>query len=160
MMGIAEANIYWPKADPKNRLWDRTRGWFECSNVNYAHNTLEPRISTLSQPGGVVSIIIDTMQHKVDASGKNFTGLGRWTWTKFKGKNNRHLWVITVYRPCKTEGSKTAYTQQLRYLTKIKDERDSREILMEDLKSEIKKWSLEGESIIIMGDWNEDVRSQ
>ena len=160
MMGMAEANICWPKADQKNRLWDRTRGWFECSNVNYAHNTLEPRISTLSQPGGVASIIVDKLAHKVDASGKDFTGLGRWTWTKFKGKNNMHLRVITVYRPCKTEGSKTAYTQQLRYLTKIQDERNPRDVLMDDLRTEIKKWSLEGDSIIIMGDWNEDVRSQ
>ena len=31
---------------------------------------------------------------------------------------------------------------------------------MEDLRTEIKKWSLEGDSIIIMGDLNEDVRSQ
>ena len=106
--------------------------------MNYAHNTLEPRISTLSQPGGVASIIVDKLAHKVDASGKDFTGLGRWTWTKFKGKNSMHLRVITVYRPCKTEGSKTAYTQQLRYLTKIQDERNPREVLMDDLKTEIK----------------------
>ena len=71
-----------------------------------------------------------------------------------------HLRVITVYRPRKTEGSKTAYTQQLRYLTKIQDERNPREVLINDLKTEIKKWSLEGDSIIIMWDWNKDVRSQ
>ena len=70
MMGIAEANICWPKVDPKDRLWDRTSGWFECSNVNYAHNTLEPMISTLSQPGGVASIIVDKMAHTVDGSDK------------------------------------------------------------------------------------------
>ena len=75
MMGFAESNIRWPKLDPKDRLLDRTRGWFECSNVNYAHDTLKPMISTLSQPGGVASIIVDRMAHRVDGSGKDFTGI-------------------------------------------------------------------------------------
>ena len=105
--------------------------------MNYAHNTLKPMISTLSQPGGVASIIVDRMAHKVDGSGKYVTGLGKWGWTKFKGRNNMHLRVVTVYRICKTVGPKTVYAQQMRFLIKAKDERDPREVLLDDLQTEI-----------------------
>ena len=64
--------------------------------MNYAQNTLESMISTLSQPGGVASIIVDMMAHKVDGLGKDFTGIGRWGWTKFKWINCMNLRVITV----------------------------------------------------------------
>ena len=139
MMGIVEANICWTKADPKDRLSVRTRGWLKCSNVKYAHHSLEPMIFILSQPGGVVSVIVDRTTYKVDGSGKDFTGLGRYAWTKFKGRNGMHLRVIIVYRPCKTAGSETAYAQHVRFLMKVKDERDQQEVLLDDLETEITK---------------------
>ena len=133
MMGIVEANICWTKADPKDRLRDRTRGWLKCSNVKYAHHSLEPMIFILSQPGGVVSVIVDRTTHKVDGSGKDFTGLGRWGCIKFKGRNEMNFRVITLFRPYKTAGPKTAYAQQMRFLIKAKDERDPRKVLLDDL---------------------------
>ena len=48
----------------------------------------------------------------------------------------------------------------MRFMTKAEDERDPQEILLDDLETEIKKWSLEGDSLIIMGDWDKDVRNQ
>ena len=107
--------------------------------MNYEHNTLEPMISILSQSDGVESIIVDRMAYKVDGSGKDFTGLGRYAWTKFKGRNGMHLRVIIVYRPCKTAGSETAYAQHVRFLMKVKDERDQQEVLLDDLETEITK---------------------
>ena len=79
--------------------------------VSYAHNTLELMIFILPQLGGVVSIIVDRMVYKVDRFDKDFTGLGRWGWTQFNGRNGMHLRVFIVYYPCKTMGPKVAYAQ-------------------------------------------------
>ena len=70
------------------------------------------------------------------------------------------LRIATVYRPCKKGGSSSAYVQQLRWLAKENRDREPREALMEDLKLDIDKWREKGDSIIIMGDFNEDIRSQ
>ena len=40
-----------------------------------------------------------------------------------------------------------------------KDNREPRVAWYEDLAREVKSWKNEGDSLIIMGDWNEDVRS-
>ena len=50
--------------------------------------------------------------------------------------------------------SKTAYSQQLRYLTKETDKKDPRDNLLENLSVEINKWSSDGDSIIIIKDLN------
>ena len=44
-LGIAESNVYWPKINIKNRLWDKTRGWFEGLSINMTYNTEGTNIS-------------------------------------------------------------------------------------------------------------------
>jgi hypothetical protein len=84
--GIAETNICWQKMGHKQQFWDRTKGWFDNRSVNYANNVNEPLISTRGQPGGVASLAIDRLATKVDTSGRDPSGLGRWIWTRFVGK--------------------------------------------------------------------------
>ena len=92
--------------------------------------------------------------------GEDKSLLGRWAWTRFEGKDKRRLRVITLYRPCINGGSRSAYAQQLRWLMKENKSRTPRAALLEDLKAEVDGWRDNGESIIIMGDFNEDVRSK
>jgi len=42
-MGIAESNTYWPKLNTKERLWDRTKGWFEGIHLNTGFNKTEKK---------------------------------------------------------------------------------------------------------------------
>ena len=77
----------------------------------------------------------------MDGLGEDSTGLGRWGWIWYQGKSGKKLRIITVYRPCKAIGSKTAYTQQLRYLVKKGDERNPRDVLTENLGLEIENGS-------------------
>ena len=158
MMGMAEGNINWQKMGPTERLWDRTRGWFENRSLNCAHNTTEPRLSSRSQPGGVASMATNAFSTKVEGSGKDPTGLGRWIWTHFGGKNGMKLKVFTIYRPCDSKGVNTTFMQQLRYLQKDQDDRNPRRALLEDLGMEVEKSTDEGFSVIILGDFNEDCR--
>ena len=81
------------------------------------------------------------------------------------GGNNRHLRVATLHRPCvsptgenKVQGSNTVYCQHIRELIQIEDTRQPRRALMEDLHDEVIKWKDVGDSVIIMGDFNEDMR--
>ena len=54
----------------------------------------------------------------------------------------------------------SAYLQQQRGLTAEGISTCPREQLRIDLKEEITRWSIAGDQLIIMGDWNEDVRDQ
>ena len=159
-MGLAETHTYWPKVDKKKRLWDKTRGWFEAQNINTAFNKTEKCISTRYQPSGIVSIATKKIAYKVMDKGEDKSLLGRWAWTRFEEKDKRRLRVITLYRSCINGGSRSAYAQQLRWLMKENKSRTPRAALLEDLKAEVDGWRDNGESIIIMGDFNEDVRSK
>jgi len=50
--------------------------------------------------------------------------------------------------------------QQYRYAIKYNDGKYPREVLMLDLQKEILEWKELGESIVVIGDWNEDIRSE
>ena len=128
--------------------------------MNVAHNANEKRISTHSQPGGVASLAIDRLATKVDTSGCDPSGLGRWIWTRFVGKNGRMLRVFTAYRPCISKGSNSCYVQQVRHFVQNTENCDPREALMSDLRADILKGSEAGDSIIGMGDFNVDVRGE
>ena len=162
-LGVAEANVFWPKINVKKRLWDRTRGWFEGLSINTAYNTNDVNISKRYQPGGVASFTTNKLAYKIFGknNGQDESNLGRWVWTKYQGKDGKILRVVTVYRPVKTGGggSQSTYKQHLRWLVKNKDDRDPRTALMEDLSLQIEEWRDKGESIVVMGDFNEDVRS-
>ena len=71
-----------------------------------------------------------------------------------------------MYRPCvptagdkKQKGPFTVHCQHVRNLLSNGDNRLPRRALMDDLKAEVIKWKEKGDSIIIMGDFNEDVRN-
>ena len=120
-------------------------------------------ISKRYQPGGVASFTTNKLAYKIFGknNGQDESNLGRWVWTKYQGKDGKILRVVTVYRPVKKGegGSQSTYKQHLRWLVKNKDDRDPRTALMEDLSLQIEEWRDKGESIVVMGDFNEDVRS-
>ena len=49
------------------------------------------------QPRGVVQLSVDTAAQQVQKSGQALTTLGRWVWTRYIGKNEMMIQVITVY---------------------------------------------------------------
>ena len=81
-------------------------------------------------------------------------------------KNNKHLRVVTVYIPCvpptednKTHSSHTIHCQHIGWLLRNGDTRQPRCALFDDLHTKVVKWKEERDSVIIMGDFNEDVRN-
>ena len=55
ILGMAETNSYWPKIPIGQRLFDKTKEWFEARHLSVGFNKTESRLSRF-QPGGVATI--------------------------------------------------------------------------------------------------------
>ena len=127
-----------------------TRGWWENSTVTVAHNTND-RLARL-QYGGVLNAAFGTTATRRFESGKDETGLGRWVWMKFRGRNGMVLRTITAYRPVKSDGPQTVHTQHLKYFCENNIPGDQREIFMLQLGLLIDRCHTNGEQVILCGD--------
>ena len=159
--GMAEVNVCWPLLAIQHRLPERTADWFESLHIASACNS-QDTCAAPYQPGGVCQLSMGTAAHRVcGPSGRDPTGLGRWVWTRFRGRNNVYLRVCTGYRPCKSSGPITAYQQQQRYFydTSRNEDRCPRVMFFVDLSVAISEWIDSGDQLIILLDVNDDVRS-
>ena len=83
------------------------------------------------------------------SSGSDKTGLGRWVWTRHRGKDNITLRIYSAYCTCSPHnslGSGTVHKQQERYFHRELDDRSPREAFLEDLKSDIEEAQEAGDS--------------
>ena len=76
-MGIAESNTYWPLLNTRERLWDKTKGWFEGIHLNTGFNKTEKKISKRYQPGGVASLTKNKLAYKFLSKGIDQSNLER-----------------------------------------------------------------------------------
>lgn len=102
-------------------------------------------------------IATDKVTHRVIASFKDPTGLGRWCWMRFQGRNGIRVRIISVYRPCNAPGATTTYQQQNRYLRKHDSDFEPGEALYEDLYLACSEWREAGDQLIVGIDANKDV---
>jgi hypothetical protein len=65
--------------------------------------------------------------------------------------------IVTAYKPLKTQGPSTAWTQQWTLLRETNKNPDPIKSFCEDLATELKKWTGKGYEIILMIDANEEV---
>eukprot|EP00978_Attheya_sp_CCMP212_P046229 scaffold379767_cov59-Attheya_sp.AAC.6 len=82
--------------------------------------------ATQHQVGGTVGMSFDQATHRVDSirGGRRHdpTGLGRWTWTRFRGKGQMCLRVVVVYVPCVSTGPLSVWSQHLAYFNSMNDD--------------------------------------
>jgi hypothetical protein len=97
ILGMVELNKCWHLLNNKDRWKDRTRGWWETSHSSISYNRKDNLLSSSFQPGGAAVISIEDTSHRVIESGQDSTGLGRWAWTKYRGKHNVTLRMVSVY---------------------------------------------------------------
>ena len=160
IMAIQQLNVCWSKVSNINKIWDRFRRWRENHNISVAYDTTDKN-ANCHQPGGVALIAVGKITHTWESSGYDKEQLGRWAWSRYQGSYGRHLRVVSVYRPCiNTQKIKSIYMKQYSYSLRKREGKCPRELFLNDLTEEIKKWKNMGDSIIIMGDFNQDVRSR
>ncbi len=111
--------------------------WWESLHLSWAHNADMPLVNAQyggtasfsigpaahravekgcdlsnlgrSQYGGTASFRIGPAAHRAVEKGCDPTNLARWTWTRYRGKNNQTLWVTTAYRPNHPNGPFAVY---------------------------------------------------
>ncbi len=67
-------------------------------------------------------------------SGKDPSGLGRWSWTHLRGKDGLNMRVIVAYWLCKpsTPGTFTIYAQHMVYFNNLDNDRCQRVAFVQD----------------------------
>jgi hypothetical protein len=157
IFGLVETNLDWRLLHEEEKLWGRTREWWEHLHISLSHNCTFPPISE-KQFGGTVIFTINEIAHRVVEKGKDNLLLGRWSWTKLRGKNGHTLVIITAYRPNPpSAGVMGVYAQHSKYFNSINRDECPRFAFLTDLHDIISKFLEEKSHIILMLDGNEDM---
>jgi hypothetical protein len=157
VLGVTENNNHWKSVPPEHRLHECTRGWFEKIHVNYSYYE-EYKETGIYQAGGTAIFSINQAADRVMGAGKD-AELGRWSWTRYRGKQGIAVRIYTVYTPTKNKKDLgSTYNQHLDYFHEHGLEHDPPKAIIDDLCKEIEAAMKEGDQIAVILDANEDVR--
>jgi Reverse transcriptase (RNA-dependent DNA polymerase) len=157
IFGFAEMNIDWRLQKEHDKLYYRTKGWFESLHLSYANNCTSSPLAP-HQWGGTALFSINKAAHRVIDKGCDKSKLGRWCWTRYRGKNNLTLTIITGYRPNPPSGPLSVYAQHRHFLNQNHDTRCPRLAFLQDICAEIREFMEWGDQVILMLDGNTDMR--
>ena len=157
IMALQETNVNWTQLHTSDSWNERTIGWWEGGHRTVHAYNEHDMVPQLTQPGGCLLAATKKPKLLVIDQGKDFRGLGRWAWLRFRGHHQHTTRVILAYRCGYIAGENTVFSQQRRFFDFLKDGRHPRNIMVDDLLSEITKWQEEGDRIILMIDANEHV---
>jgi hypothetical protein len=137
---MTEPTLFWPLVSTENKWFERIVGKFRSHRALFGCNTTEPTKTGLQQYGGVGLVAVDETATRSREAGKDPSGLGRWVWMRFQGRNNHITRVVSVYRPCRAAGKELSVWQQhVRYFRGVQEQdRNPRKAVYEDLYEEAK----------------------
>jgi hypothetical protein len=158
VFGVAETNVDWQLLGEQDRLYMRTKEWWETSHLNFTHNRVSPPLDKC-QWGGSALFSLNQAAHRVVDKGWDPTNMGRWCWTKFRGRNDHCLRIFSAYCPNPPSGPGSVATLQRTVMLARQDFRDPRMALIQDLDKEVSEVIKNGELVIIMLDGNSDMRN-
>ena len=159
---LQELGLHWSNLSRPRQWRNRAEKYLNprCTRTRCSHN-IHDTTGTRVQAGGTGILAHDKISHFAMGSGSDKAQLGRWTWSRFRGKNGMILRVVSVYRPCANSGGeRTTWSQHKAYFNDKNDDRDPRVAFMEDLETELQEWIQEGDQVIVGGDLNEEIRGQ
>ncbi len=93
VFAFAEMNIDWQLIPEEAKLYYRTKEWWEAVHISHSFNSMT-KPALIKQFGGTAILRINKAAHRVDSKGGDSLNLGRWIWTRFRGKNNHTLCLI------------------------------------------------------------------
>ena len=112
------------------------------------------------QEGGTAVLTFGHLVEQFDHmnSGKDVTGLGRFTFSRYIGENGIATRVVCGYQPCVSKGPSTSYQQQKRFfIASGQPDTKPRDKFYEDFITLLKQWREEGDRIIVCLDANENI---
>lgn len=159
ILAMTETNLDWRNLSYQTRIGPRTAEWFEARHLSIGHNTTE-NLKHTKQPGGVALLSLNRLVYRISDHGNDPWGLGRWSWTRYRGKGNRYLRVVVCYRPVPNKtGQLSVYRQHSRFFHSQNITMCPRSLFLTHLANEIKQWQQQQDTLVIMGDWNDDTSS-
>ena len=124
-----------------------------------AHNTHE-QTKEPKQMGGTLIISTKEATCRKTQQGRDKSNLGRWTWINIQGRAQYNTKIISAYRPHQRgDTENTIVAQQERYWRTKRETRTARQKFDKDLIQLLRKWTEQGDQIILGMDNNEDVRN-
>ena len=123
---MTEMNRYWPALPMQDRLYERTFKWWQSLHISQAFNKDFKPLSDF-HPGGTALFSRNHAASRAMKSGQDPSGLGRWTWTRYRGHKEITLRVVSAYCPViNKSGPMSVYNQHKTYLDNHDDDRDPR----------------------------------
>jgi len=158
IFGMAEVNLDWRLLKEQDKLPTRTKEWWTQQHMSWTHNrTSEPRQPR--QYGGTALFSVNKAAHRAIDKGYDGSNLGRWSWSRYKGKGNQTLRIIVAYRPNPPQGPSIIYAQQNAFFHTTGCDICPRYAFLVDLTEEITKFIEEGDHIILMIDGNSSMKN-
>jgi hypothetical protein len=158
IFGTVETNLDWRLLQEQEKLPMRTKEWCEQQHISWCHNrNASPR--QVRQYGGCALFSVNKAVHRAIEKGCDRTNLGRWAWTRYKGKGEQTLRVITAYRPNPPQGPFSVYAQHNAYFHSIDRQICPRQAFLMDLILELENFLLKGDKIILMLDGNSNMKN-
>mmetsp|Transcript_53808 Transcript_53808/g.161028 ORF Transcript_53808/g.161028 Transcript_53808/m.161028 type:complete len:426 (-) Transcript_53808:3458-4735(-) len=160
-VGLAETGRYWPLVADDDRLPQRFRSHFlskklYCTTACNKHD----KVSGSYQLGGTSSLSTGNLVGRIIGANEDSSGLGRWTWQRFRGQGEATTCIVSCYKPVPpNEGSGSVYAQKLTFLSSINREVCPRQAFLDGLASAVTEWKAAGNQLLIMGDINEYISS-
>jgi hypothetical protein len=138
---------------------DRMRVKSPNSYSSLTNNTNEHDTTIWHQRGGAAFTVQNNIKAHQASHSTNKTGLGRWIWTRLRGRGTTYTRIVSAYRPCLNKGISTVWTQQCRYMRSVQQVASPDPIIQFDIRlvAEIQRWKEMGDNIIVGIDMNEDV---
>jgi hypothetical protein len=156
-LGLAEPNIddtWWETNDVIHRTVKRT---FHHVCVDTATSSI--RTESCYKPGGTMSMAMGNIVGRILERGGDF--LGRWSFIRYGGTGTRTVMVVSAYqvcvRPTNLHGTTAFHQQQAVFQHERRANTDPRTNFRKDLLTALRLWIARGDSIILMGDFNEDL---
>jgi len=156
VFGHVETNLDWRLLQEDEKFPLRSKEWWETQHISWSHNrTTPPR--QVRQFGGTALFSIHKAAHRVIEKGMDVSNLGRWTWTRYKGRGNQTLNIMVAYRPNPPQGPYTVYAQHNAYFHSIQRDICPREAFLKDLTKEVTKIKEKGDHLILLLDGNSNM---
>ena len=169
---LQETGINWDNTPSDHRLGNVARNYLSRNTDDpqaclaaTAHN-IHSGSHHRTQWGGTAIISYGKICQFSMGMGKDPSGLGRWVWVRYRGKNNVALRAVSVYcpnPPQRVAGRRlkskdhSVHSQHIKYFNDKNDERDPRKAFLDDLEEDLVKWIDSGDQLIIGGDWNHHI---
>ncbi len=111
------------------------------------------------QFGRMALFSIDKAAHRVVKKGVDESNLGRWVWTRYRGKNNQTLRIVVAYCPNPPSGPFTVYAQHNAYFHSIGQPQCHRKAFLQDLELALQSFLDAGDHIILLIDGNSNMKT-